>query len=564
MPDHVWTLRILGSFELKRGEEVVDAFGARRDEQLLAVLAVDSPVLLGRDEIAARLWPDAELDAGRQNVSFNLFNLRKRLRALGIDEPVEEVRKRLRLSPEIDVDARRFTGLLARAATSSSTSERIWMLHEALAMYGGGLLPGLSSPWLDDVRQRFDGLYQDAARLLASLTQADPVMGDLIQRLPPTAWSYELGSQPTDASGEAAAPASEEDHDALLSVLDQAAELLASGKVDEAFRILSERESGAVAEIQRLRAEGQHEHVVRLLNATWRYWARSERGDIAAAELVAVLEEAPSLPEELQADAQLTAGILLSSHGRHSEAVPQLDAAHAFWTERDRPYQVMRTHLNRGRSHHALGDYGAAGIDYEHALRIARELENERAVLAALRGGALSAIRRGDAPLAQRLLLERSQRLKDHGAGNPSEMGDTLNNLTASYMLEGDYASAEATVQEAHELLRGTDLHDARVHNTMLRGRIEYMRGDLKAAMVHLEEAVALARAGTSQWMLGCAMGYLGVAYEVARDERAGQTLWDAIATLQAAGRRSEVAAFRQELREFRSWAEGEAPPRPA
>ena len=101
----IWRLRLLGQFSLDRDGEPIEFFGARKEEELLALLVLGHTLPLPRDELAATIWPGVYLKVARKNLSYNLFVLKKRLAELGAPELILDAGSRaLRIAPGISAD----------------------------------------------------------------------------------------------------------------------------------------------------------------------------------------------------------------------------------------------------------------------------------------------------------------------------------------------------------------------------------------------------------------------------------------------------------------------------
>jgi predicted ATPase len=151
----VWTLRLLGGFELTNGTHAGaqrhTKLGTRAAMALLARLCLRPDSAHPREELVDLLWPDAETDAGRQRLRQTLSTLKQVL------EPPEHAgagvisadRISLRLLPgTVECDALAFEQAFKRGD------------HDrARALYTGELLPGFFDEWISDERLRLEGLF---------------------------------------------------------------------------------------------------------------------------------------------------------------------------------------------------------------------------------------------------------------------------------------------------------------------------------------------------------------------------------------------------------------------
>jgi DNA-binding SARP family transcriptional activator len=148
----------------------------RKQDQLLAYVALygDRPVL--RLEIAAALWPDRSLALARNRLTESLHYVRRDLAEVGA--PADSVagnRHVVWLSSAIDTDVRRFNEAVGSALTEVDRGRQIELLEEALTAYGDGLLPGLNVDWLVEARERLAANHARATHQLVDNLQLSPL-----------------------------------------------------------------------------------------------------------------------------------------------------------------------------------------------------------------------------------------------------------------------------------------------------------------------------------------------------------------------------------------------------
>src|SRR6218665_447347 len=126
-----WQLRLLGGFELRRGDAVLYKLPARAVTALLARLALQPDRVHGRDELAELLWPGADAATGRNRLRQVLSTLRSVLD----DSPA------LRAGP---IGVRLGAAVLACDARAFEQAWAAGRHAEAAALYRGELLPGFT------------------------------------------------------------------------------------------------------------------------------------------------------------------------------------------------------------------------------------------------------------------------------------------------------------------------------------------------------------------------------------------------------------------------------------
>lgn len=157
--------RVLGPVEVFQAGQRVD-IGHPRQRAVLAVLLLDLNQVVPTDRLIDRVWGENP-PASVRNV---LYGYVARLRAAPADGMAPGVVLSrgpggYRLEADQDqVDLYRFRHQVAAAGTAGSDSDRAVLLRDALGLWRGEALAGLSSPWLDAMRDRLK-LQKKAAAL---------------------------------------------------------------------------------------------------------------------------------------------------------------------------------------------------------------------------------------------------------------------------------------------------------------------------------------------------------------------------------------------------------------
>lgn len=145
----VWTVRLLGGFEIDDGQHRMTRLGSRAATALLARVASAPQRDHAREALIALLWPDADLDIGRNRLRQTLSTLKSVLEPAGRPPVLLADRRVVRAAPGAfwcDVPA--FEQALAAGDTDA-----------ARALYRGELLPGFYDEWIDDERVRLQALH---------------------------------------------------------------------------------------------------------------------------------------------------------------------------------------------------------------------------------------------------------------------------------------------------------------------------------------------------------------------------------------------------------------------
>jgi len=145
-----WQVRLLGSVQAQRGDQRITSFGSRSVVALLARLAMFPQRSHAREELIELLWPGVSLSVGRNRLRQTLFTLRQLL------EPPGPMPAPVLVADRLGV--RVVEGALESDAARFEKAVREGRAEQALALYGGELLPGYYDEWIDDERVRLAAL----------------------------------------------------------------------------------------------------------------------------------------------------------------------------------------------------------------------------------------------------------------------------------------------------------------------------------------------------------------------------------------------------------------------
>ena len=165
------TVRLLGNFRLSHGDQPLAVRTTPRLEALLVYLILHRDMPQSRKHVAFLFWPDTS----EKQAQANLRNLWHRLRRalpdahhfLIADETTLQWR-----SGGCWVDVTEFETHLRGAGSAADADEQVWHLEQAVALYGGDLLPSCYSDWLLAERERLAQAYDRALEQLTSLHES--------------------------------------------------------------------------------------------------------------------------------------------------------------------------------------------------------------------------------------------------------------------------------------------------------------------------------------------------------------------------------------------------------
>lgn len=165
----MWTIQLLGSLAAVSPQRQITRFRTQKAASLLAYLAFHAAPNArprSREALVAMLWPDADPEAGRHNLSNALSFLRRMLEPPGI--PVGAViladRNTVRLHPgAVTSDVVEFEKAIGQAREEGlSDTERMRLLLEATQLYQGPLLPGFYEDWITPETERLESMFISA------------------------------------------------------------------------------------------------------------------------------------------------------------------------------------------------------------------------------------------------------------------------------------------------------------------------------------------------------------------------------------------------------------------
>jgi DNA-binding SARP family transcriptional activator len=170
LPAPVLRARLLGTIDLRLGDEPLAPFESGRAESLLAYLLLHRDAPQPRQRLAFVLWPDSTEQQAQTNLRKVLHNLR---RALPDADDWLDVRPRTlrwRAEAPLWLDVEQFQRAIIEGR-----------LEEAVDLYAGELLEGRYDERLSDERERLAGLYLDVLDRLARQREDERQWADAIR-----------------------------------------------------------------------------------------------------------------------------------------------------------------------------------------------------------------------------------------------------------------------------------------------------------------------------------------------------------------------------------------------
>lgn len=168
MPADTLRLHLLGSFRLLHRDEAVKGFDQARLQELFAYLLLHRNAPVSRQQLAFVFWPDSTEEQARTNLRNLWHRLRRALPDADRLLTADDLTMQWRGDPTCWLDVAEFEDHLKQAVVASA-EDQILHLAQAVAVYGGELMPGCYSDWLLAERDRLAQEYGAALAQLAAL-----------------------------------------------------------------------------------------------------------------------------------------------------------------------------------------------------------------------------------------------------------------------------------------------------------------------------------------------------------------------------------------------------------
>jgi tetratricopeptide (TPR) repeat protein len=425
-----WRLRMLGAFELQYDGRTVIEFTRRRQDVILAYLALRPTQDLARSTVAHLVWPDKSHRHALNRMTEVLTLLNKQLRDAAVPMVlIESGYQTFHLTRAVRTDVQEFEEAMSRALTETDPDRRFGLLGQAVALHGSGLLPALDDTWVVEERERLTAARDHAAQLLVGALAGTPVLAgqqratglqasDLARyvavgrRLAP---ATPLPSRA--ATGELPAPGGSGRRgggwddpglaERCLQIVETAEPHLSgpdrAGWLD---RLDAERD-GVYRVIDAAIENREAELVLRLIGALCPYWSARRRFDEGRLYLAQALMLVPRPEGRWYAKAAHGAGTLAMQQGDLDFARRRFDEALTIWRKLEDVEAIARVIDNLGIIAYKRGDRAAARACYAESAAILRQLDRPEILVKVLRNAALVEIADGELDAAGLLFRER-------------------------------------------------------------------------------------------------------------------------------------------------------------
>ena len=170
--ENPWRIEMFGGLRLVQGDTVVSRFRSTKNGSLLAYLAFYPHKQAFRDAVIEQFWPDAEIEAARNNFRVASNSLRHQLEPPGVPMGAVLVADRVHISlnPGVFVtDVAEFEAALHSEELAEDDETKSKLLQKAIGIYAGDLLAGWADEWIDPERTRLSDQYLGALRRITRI-----------------------------------------------------------------------------------------------------------------------------------------------------------------------------------------------------------------------------------------------------------------------------------------------------------------------------------------------------------------------------------------------------------
>lgn len=165
-------IHLLGSFRLLHHGEAVKGFDQARLQELLAYLLLRRDCPQPRQQLAFLFWPDSTEEQARTNFRNLWHRLRRALPEADHFLRTDDLTVQWCAGDACWLDVAEFERHAQPAGSAVGDDSRVQRLEQAVALYGGELLPGCYSEWLLAERDRLAQAYAAAREQLAERYEA--------------------------------------------------------------------------------------------------------------------------------------------------------------------------------------------------------------------------------------------------------------------------------------------------------------------------------------------------------------------------------------------------------
>jgi len=169
----MWHIEMFGGLRMSQSDHVITRFKNTKNGALLAYLAFHRGKPRFRTVVIDLLWPEIELEAGRNSLRVALNSLRHQLEPPGIATGTILLADRMQIglnAEAVTTDVAEFEAALREEQRNEQDPEqrKQWLI-KATQLYTGDFLPGWYEEWTEPERVRLADMYIGALRRLTRM-----------------------------------------------------------------------------------------------------------------------------------------------------------------------------------------------------------------------------------------------------------------------------------------------------------------------------------------------------------------------------------------------------------
>lgn len=150
----LWRANLFGAFRLESAREAITKFESRKSISFLVYLILHEGEPQSREVLADRIWPEADITAGRNRLKQTLASLRRLL------EPPGVLSGSVFIADRVNITLRK--GAIYPDFKDFVEAEKVNDIGALSRFVGSEFLPGLYDEWLDDLRLWVDSVQSQA------------------------------------------------------------------------------------------------------------------------------------------------------------------------------------------------------------------------------------------------------------------------------------------------------------------------------------------------------------------------------------------------------------------
>jgi tetratricopeptide (TPR) repeat protein len=505
---HSWRICVFDAFRLEKDGEVVAFLQNRRQDEILALLALDAARPQKRVEIAAALWPEKP-DALRYNrLTEVLVHCRRLLAEVGLpDDAILRGRGVIQLNPAIDTDLKDFNRLLDAAKHEEKASAKKRIHAQLRAMYGIGPLPLFSGEAFEEARERLNKRYAEALQRTEVLAGAlDGGAQEYYAPAPDESRSreHEGAEAPSLDPEEGRSP------EILGFVKEAAVHLWGADRSQWVVRV-EERYHEIMEYVEAALNRGDSRAAAELLSELWPIWLERPGEDRGRLLLERTLLEFPISNTALSGRLLHGAGVLALRTGDLDIATNRLERARSIWEVQNNRLWYARAVNSLGIIQYKRNQFELARKLHAESLYLLRTMDQPEFLMKVLKSAASVETATGNYSRAKPLLIEAIAIART--LENDAALGRTLIELSSLFMRQEDWEHARKAADEGLSAHKDIDDPFQKAVGLRVTAFLMHQDGDLEEAAKRYEECERLFRESNDLREVGETLIYLADVY---------------------------------------------------